>query len=249
LFSLREVLAAIQSFGKAHDFVRKHHLWKWILIPGLLYCLLFLLGIYFVWSYSGVLVNYVLDLFELKNWIIELENRFINFLFLLVGFAIRVVFVLLFLILGSPYFAFLSEKTEAILEGREFPFSAAQFFKDIMRGLRIAGRNFFYQTGLMLLIALLAFIPIIGWLTPMIGFFVECYFFGFTMMDYTFERKRWRVKESVQYINAHKGMAVGNGMVFYGLLFIPIAGWILAPAYSVIAATIHLHQKRLPNAY
>lgn len=40
-------------------------------------------------------------------------------------------------------------------------------------------------------------------------------------------------------------MALGNGMVFYLLMFIPVLGWIMAPSYAVIAATIHLSDKRL----
>jgi CysZ protein len=29
------------------------------------------------------------------------------------------------------------------------------------------------------------------------------------------------------------------------MMFVPVVGWILAPSYAVIAATIHLQDKRL----
>lgn len=255
MFSLREVLGAIQSYGRAHTFITQHRLWKWIIIPGIIYCLLFVTGIYFVWSYSGLFVNYVLNLFTLKSWIEELQNGFVNFLFLLLGFAVRIVFLLmyfsffkyLFLIVGSPVFAYLSEKTESIIQGKDFPFSWPQLLHDIMRGIKLSFRNLLYQTVFMLLLVLLAFIPILGWLTPLISLFVECYYFGFSMMDYSFERRQWSMKDSIRYIGAHKGMAIGNGIVFYLTMFIPVIGWILAPCYAVIAATIHLQQQKITH--
>lgn len=255
MFSLREVLEAIQSYGKAHQFITQHRLWKWIYIPGIIYCILFVTGIYFVWDYSGVFIDYVLNLLTLKTWIEELQNGWVNFLFLLVGFAVRMVFLLmyfsffkyLFLIVGSPVFAYLSEKTEAILQNKDFPFSFSQLMKDVARGIKLSLRNLLYQTLFMLVIAILAFIPILGWLTPLIALFVECYYFGFSMMDYSFERRRWSMGQSIKYIGQHKGMAIGNGLVFYLLMFIPVIGWVLAPCYAVIAATIHLQQQRLPD--
>lgn len=249
-------MGAIQSYGKAHQFISANRLWKWIIIPGVIYCLLFAVGIYFVWDYSGVFIDYVLNLLTLKTWIEEVQNGWVNFLFLLVGFAVRMVFLLmyfsffkyLFLIVGSPLFAYLSEKTEAIMQRKDFPFSFSQLMKDVGRGIRLSLRNLLYQTVFMLIIAILAFIPILGWLTPLIALFVECYYFGFSMMDYSFERRRWSMKQSITYIGQHKGMAIGNGVVFYLMMFVPILGWVLAPCYAVIAATIHLQQQRLPDA-
>ncbi|WP_341838305.1 EI24 domain-containing protein [Chitinophaga pollutisoli] len=148
--------------------------------------------------------------------------------------------------MGSPLFAYLSEKTESIMQGKDFPFSASQLLKDLVRGIRLSLRNLVYQTALMLILAILAFVPILGWLTPLIAMLIECYYFGFSMMDYSFERHRWSMRQSIAYIRHHKGMAMGNGIVFYLFLFIPVLGWLLAPCYAVIAATIHLQQQRLP---
>ncbi|WP_109694747.1 EI24 domain-containing protein [Chitinophaga deserti] len=255
MFSLREVIGAIQSYGAAHRFISTHRLWKWIVIPGIVYCLMFVAGIIYVWDYSGVFIDYVLNLLTLKTWIEELQNGFVNFLFLLVGFAVRMVFLImyfsffkyLFLIVGAPLFAYLSEKTESIMQGKDYPFNAAQLLKDLWRGIRLSLRNLLYQTGLMLVLAILAFVPILGWLTPLIALLVECYYFGFSMMDYSFERRRWPMAQSIRYIRQHKGMALGNGVVFYLFLFIPVLGWLLAPCYAVIAATIHLQAQRLPE--
>lgn len=253
MFSFRELLAAVQAYGKAHQFIKQHRLWKWILVPGILYCILFMAGSYFVWRYSGNFVEYLFNLLPVKQWIIDTESSWISFLFILLAFSIRIMFLLLyfsyykylFLMLGAPLFAYLSEKTEALLEKREFPFSTQQFLKDMIRGIRLSLRNMLYQTMYILLLLVLSFIPVAGWITPLFAFFIECYFYGFSMMDYSCERHQMNTKQSIAFIKAHRGIALGNGMVFYLLMFIPILGWILAPSYAVIAATIHLSDKRL----
>lgn len=253
MFSFREILGAVQSYGKTHQFITQHKLWKWILVPGILYCFLFITGIYLVWGYSGDFVEYLFGLLPVRNWIQDLENSWVSFLFILLGFSIRILLLLLyfsffkyiFLILGAPLFAYLSEKTEAILQQRDFPFSLRQFTKDMLRGIRLSFRNMIYQTVSLLLLFVLSFIPVLGWITPLAAFFIECYFYGFSMMDYSCERHRMSMKQSIAFIKQHRGMALGNGMVFYLLMFIPVLGWILAPSYAVIAATIHIHDKRL----
>lgn len=179
-----------------------------------------------------------------------MENSFLNFLFILGELIVRVILVFfyfslfkyLFLIIGSPIFAYLSEKTASILEGKDFPFSFRQLMSDIARGIRLALRNTLWQTVYTVSILILSFIPVAGWITPMIALFVECYYYGFSMLDYSCERRKMSPAQSIAYINKHKGLAVGNGLVFYimhGILFI---GWVLAPSYAVVAATLSLHE-------
>jgi len=163
---------------------------------------------------------------------------------LILGFFYFSLFKYIFLILGSPVFAYLSEKTEAIIEGKDFPFSFSQLLKDIARGVKLAIRNSIWQTLYAITLLILSLIPVVGWITPVIAFSIECYYYGFSMLDYSCERNKLSPSESIAFIGRHKGLAVGNGMVFYLMHFIPVIGWVLAPAYAVIAATISLyHQK------
>nr|WP_315824904.1 EI24 domain-containing protein [Paraflavitalea speifideiaquila] len=90
---------------------------------------------------------------------------------------------------------------------------------------------------------IISFIPVVGWVTPVIVLFVECYYYGFSMLDYSCERHKLSPAESIEFIGKHKGLAIGNGMVFYLMHLIPIVGWVLAPAYAVIAATISLYYQ------
>ena len=152
-------------------------------------------------------------------------------------------FKYLFLIIGSPVFAWLSEKTEAIIHNTNYPFSLKKFLNDVIRGIRIALRNTLWQTVYTISILFLSLIPLVGWATPVLAVFVECFYFGFSMLDYTSERKGLSATQSIDFIGHHRGLAIGNGMIFYLMHALPVVGWILAPGYAVIAATLSLQEE------
>jgi len=61
------------------------------------------------------------------------------------------------------------------------------------------------------------------------------------MLDYSCRRHQMSPSASIAYISQRKGLAIGNGMVFYGMHFILV----LAPAYAIIASTISLYHQNL----
>ena len=75
-------------------------------------------------------------------------------------------------------------------------------------------------------------------------FFVECYYYGSSMLDYSLERHKLSYTQSINYIGRHRGLAVGNGLIFYLMHGFVIIGWVLAPAYAVVAATLSLHKVK-----
>ena len=250
---LKELITSIEAYFKAHRFIVKNRLWKWILIPGILYALLFCAGIYFFWHSSGDVINYFFSKTGLKALMVKEQDSWLRFLFIFGQLILQLIllffyfswFKYLFLIIGSPVFAYISERTEAIINGKEYPFDMKQFAKDVTRGIAIAIRNTLWQTVYMISIFILSFIPLIGWATPVLALFVECYYFGFSMLDYNSERRKLSVSQSIDFIGNHKGLAIGNGMVFYLMHGLPIIGWILAPTYAVIAATLSLHTQEI----
>jgi CysZ protein len=224
----------------------KHKLWRWIIIPGIIYMLLFGVSMYFFSQSANHVVDYLLGFIKTK-----LETTWLSFLATILGIILWMILMIFYfslfkyvwLILGSPIFAYLSEKTESILEGKEYKTNMQQMMKDIMRGIRIALRNMLWQTVYTIAIMLLSLIPVLGWATPVLAILIECYYYGFSMLDYSCERHKLSAAESIDFIGRHKGLAIGNGMVFY--LFHPllILGWILAPAYAVVAATLSLYHQ------
>lgn len=253
---LKEIIISFQAYLHTHRFIIKHRLWKWIFIPGLIYAILFCLGIYLFWVSSSSAIEFMLAKTGVKEWMDKMQNSWLSFLLIFGQLILNLVLLLfyfslfkyLFLIIGSPLFAYLSEKTESIMEGRDFPFNFKQLLKDIARGIRLALRNMLWQTVYTVSILILSFIPLVGWVTPLLALLVECYYLGFSMLDYSCERNKLSTAQSIMFIGRHKGLAIGNGIVFYMMHFIPILGWLLAPSYAVIAATISLYNTKKADA-
>ncbi len=250
---LKEIITSIQAYLHTHRFIIKHRLWKWIFIPGFIYAILFCLGIYLFWISSSSAIEFMLLKSGIKEWMQKMQNSWLSFLLIFGQVILHLVLMLfylslfkyLFLIVGSPLFAWLSEKTEAIIEGNDYPFNFKQLLKDIIRGIRLALRNMLWQTVYTITILIIAFIPIVGWATPLIALVIECYYLGFSMLDYSCERNRLSTSQSIIFIGKHKGLAIGNGAIFFIMHFIPVIGWILAPGYAVIAATISLYKTKI----
>ena len=249
---LKEIIISFQAYLHTHRFIIKHRLWKWILIPGFIYAILFCLGIYLFWISSSSAIEFMLIKTGVKEWMDKMQSSWLSFLLIFGQLILHLVLMLfyfslfkyLFLIIGSPLFAYLSEKTESIMEGRDFPFNFKQLLKDIIRGVRLALRNMLWQTVYTISILILSFIPLLGWVTPLLALLIECYYLGFSMLDYSSERNKLSTAQSIAFISRHKGLAIGNGIVFYMMHFIPILGWLLAPSYAVIAATISLYNTK-----
>ncbi len=249
---LKEIIIAVQSYYKAHYFIREHKLWKWIIIPGIIYTVLFIISMYFFGRTANSFIEWLSLKTGLKTWLDTYGTGLLGFLFTFAGIMLWLIQMLFYfslfkyvwLILGSPVYAYLSERTDSIIENKTFEFNSKQFVKDILRGIRIAIRNSLWQSVYMISIILLSLIPVVGWLTPLLALLVECYYYGFSMLDYSFERKKFTSSESIYFIGNHKGLAVGNGLMFYLIQIIPVIGWVLAPAYAVIAATLSLHDVK-----
>ena len=249
---LKEIVIALQSYSEAHRFIQKHKLWKWIIIPGIIYAALFVVSMYIFGRSATNVIDYLTQVTGLSTWIQRFQNNLLGFISAVAGIILWLLLMLfyfslfkyLWLIVCSPVFAYLSEKTEGILEGKDVPFSFRQMVKDAWRGMRLAVRNTIWQTVYLISLLLLSLIPVIGWITPLIAMVVECYYYGFSMLDYSCERQKLTAAQSINYISKHKGLAIGNGLVFYIMHVVIIVGWIAAPAYAVIAATLSLYKVK-----
>ena len=247
---LKEIVIAIQSWREAHRFIIKYKLWKWIIFPGIIYTILFVISMYFFGKFATAVIEYLTDSVHLSDWIQKFQNSFLGFLFTFTGIILWLILMFFYfsffkhfwLIIGSPLFAYLSGKTEAIIEGRDHTLNLAELKKDAARGVRLAIRNCFLQTGYLIALILLSLVPVVGWITPIIALFMECYYYGFSMLDYSFARNNFTRQQSIHFIGRHKGLAIGNGIFFY-LMHVVV---IFAPAYAIIAATLSV--RKVKNA-
>lgn len=225
-------------------------MWKWIIIPGVVYTILFCVGMYFFWNSADSAVNWLSKTIGLEVWLQKQRSEWINFLFLMAGMMLRLILVLFYfslfkyfvLIVGSPLFAYLSEKTSQLMEDKDVAIKPSQVFRDSWRGIKLVLRNLLWQSVYVFSYLLLALIPLVGWIMPPIALFTECFYYGFSMMDYSLQRNKMPALAGIDFISRHKGLAIGNGLMFYLMHLVIFVGWILAPAYAVVAATLSLYK-------
>lgn len=242
----------IRHFFSATSFLAKHGLLYFYLFP-ILISVLFLAGMAVGIEYfSEYLVNLILgdyipaepvannDFWSMVKGISKstLSVALSVLIHIIVWLVIVKFSKYIVLILLSPVFAILSEKVEEKLTGNQYPFSWAQFLKDILRGSAIAIRNLFIELGLIAIFSLFGFMagPFAFLIVPLL-WLVSAYFYGFSMMDYTCERRKMSISQGVDYIRRNRGIAIGNGAMYMLLDLIPFVGLVFAPINAVVGAT------------
>lgn len=239
---LKEFFIGVSSVSKAPRFLWNHGLLWVLIVPVMLNIGLLVFGFSLTGNLSEITYAYVSDFFELDSedsWFLSgTAQWFLIILFKLVFFLLFAYvggFIVLMLI--SPLLAYLSEKTEQIVTGTDYPFVFSRFLKDIGRGVLVAGRNMIYEVLLTLAILLLALIPVVNIVSPVLLFLVSAYYYGFSFLDYNLERRKVGMSESVNYFKKHKLLAIGVAAPFSLLLLIPIIGTSLA-GFAAIFSTV-----------
>ena len=253
-----------KNFFKAINFMFKHGLWWYYLIPLTVSILLSVGSFYIIdvivdsaRDFSAEFLHLDADVKVEVGGIAEVWETIKAFLNgardILIIIVFKVIFWYIFfkvnkyvvLIVLSPVMAYLSEKTEEILTATEYPFDIMQFTREVWRGVLIAIRNMIIELGIVVSCWVITlFLPFLAPFTAIFLFFVGAYYYGFSMIDYVNERKRLNISQSVHYIRKNKGVAIGNGSIFAVLMWIPFLGFIVAPITGSVGAVLAIHEKR-----
>jgi CysZ protein len=247
---LKEIVLAITSFGSAHAFISKHKLWKWVFITGILYTLFLLICFYFFGKTASYLLDeQLLEQSGLRSWISRINSGLLSFLLSFTLLVIWLIFALCYLSLAKYLWLFLAAPlllhvSQIIAQrmGRVIAPVNNAFYRSWISALAMALRNLLWQSVYLLALCLLALVPLAGWVVPFFALLIECYFWGFSMIDYAFRARVLDYKDAISFSGGNKGYAMGNGIIFYGLHLIPIAGWVVAPFYAQVATAILCEQ-------
>ncbi len=248
-----DVSLGFSTYGKAISLIFSKGLWWFFLFPIAFNIAMYYTGFEVKAMIADYIENYLLSATGLEegeffmsgvlkgamSWILTIILSLVMF-FVLAYFGGYIIIIIM-----SPILAFLSEKTEKIITGKDYPFSAEQLMRDVVRGVLIAARNVGIEFGLLLAFFMISFFPVIGGFLSIIGsiflFLISSYFYGFSFMDYSSERKRLSISQSISVIRKHKWLAITNGGIFSLSLLIPFCGVSLAGFFaiiSVVAASI-----------
>lgn len=243
------IVQGLSAYPKAWRLIRKHKLQGLIALSILFYALFMGLTAWSWWHINDWLwlqistFEWVQRYFhwiksfpwigKIMQWLIYLSSLIILFSF----------FKYIFLALASPLYAYISERTAECLTGKAVPFQLRQFSSDIVRGIRISASSFFRQLIWTILLFALSFVPVIGILFNILIIILDCYYYGFSMLDYSCERQKMNVTTSRVFLSNRKGLAIGNGIPMYLSLLIPFLGLVLMAPFTVVAATISFHEE------
>lgn len=240
---LNEFRKGFKFYGEATKLMFKKPLIWYFLFPMVINIILFVVGMKFINSLSESTFIYFNELLNLQDITILGTKFLFKFISGFISFFFKVLFFLIFayfsgyiiLIILSPVFSYLSEKAEKLKTGKDYKFSFKQLLIDIWRGTRIAVRNLFIEIILTIILFIVSFVPVIGWISAIILFFITAYFYGFSFLDYALERRKMSVRESIIFMRKNKGLVIANGTLFSLVLIIPFCGVILAGFISLIS--------------
>ncbi|AXP80502.1 putative sulfate transport protein CysZ [Mariniflexile rhizosphaerae] len=234
---IKNIILGIQAYFGAFSLISKLKLWKYFAIPMLISFVTAVLIFASAYSFSDNIADYLSSLFpgwNTSSWIKILLEILIGLLIIALGL---ILYKHIIMALSAPFMSPVSEKIETHLIGKIHTHRSTSFSQQLWRGIRINVRNLGMELLLTIPILLLGFIPIIGIFSTVLLFLVQAYYAGFGNMDYTLER-HFKYSESVQFVKNHRGLAIGNGIIFMLFLLIPIIGVILVLPLSVTAATL-----------
>lgn len=238
------------AYLKSFSVLLSSKLWWHLLVP--LGINIFFLSIIFHLSnrlaeYSAIWLFSLLD--DFSFFILSSTLKWLTSIFL------KILYFLLLLLLGghivlmllSPFLSLLSEQTESLLKRESYPFSFSSLGKYLIRGILLSLRNMLWHLFLSIVLFVLSFIPVIGFVSPLLLFMVGCYFYGFSFIDYVLERKNYTIRDSIRYVREHRWETIAIGLPYGVALSIPLAGILIgsfiAPFATVTACFVYLYQE------
>ncbi|MDX1461773.1 MAG: EI24 domain-containing protein [Marinirhabdus sp.] len=233
---IKNVFRGISAYAGSLQLIRQLGLWKYFAVPILISVFTAVIIGLLAWSLNDNLGNFISKIWAFE-WGAETFRTVSNFMGGIIIVAIGLVlYKHIILALSAPFMSPVSEKIEKHLLGAHYLHRDTSNAAQLWRGVRINTRNLLMEFLFTIPLLLLSLIPVLNIVTSVIIFLIQSYYAGFGNMDYTLER-HYSYKESTKFVRNHSGIAIGNGLIFMTMLFIPVIGFILVLPLSVTAST------------
>ena len=238
---VKSILSSIKAYTQSFSLISKLKLWRYFFIPILISVVTASVIVFITYGWSDNVGIYISKIWKWE-WG---KQTFTSISTFMGGISIVIIGLILYkhiiMALSAPFMSPVSEKIEAHLSGVSLTeihqHRKTSFSEQLLRGIRINIRNLAKELLFTLPLLILSFIPVVNMFSTVLLFLIQAYYAGFGNMDYTLER-HFNYKESLHFVGKHKGLAIGNGLVFMLFLLIPVLGIILVLPFSVTAATI-----------
>ncbi|WP_347923152.1 EI24 domain-containing protein [Pontimicrobium sp. SW4] len=237
---IKNIFIGIKAYAGAFELISKLKLWKYFVIPIFISIITAIAIGVSAYGFSDNIGQFISRIWVWewgKDTFTTISEIFGGIIIIALGLILYKHIIMAF---SAPFMSPVSEKIEAHLLGSDSKLlhqhRNTSFQEQLWRGIRINVRNLFMELWLTAVILIISLVPVIGWLTSLLLFFVQAYYAGFGNMDYTLER-HYNYPKSLSFVRKHRGIAIGNGIVFMLFLLIPIIGVILVLPLSVTAAS------------
>jgi len=233
---VQNIFKGIKAYAGALGLISTLGLWKYFAIPVLIsFVTAALIGLS-AWGWSDNVAN-TIDLLWVWEWGADWFHGVAE---ILGGVLIIVLGLIVYkhivMALSAPFMSPVSTAIEHHFLGEKHIHRDTSNTSQLWRGIRVNVRNLTMEIFITIPLLVLSLVPVLNIITTLLIFLVQAYYAGFGNMDYTLER-HYGYKESVQFVKRHKGVAIGNGILFTIMLFIPVIGVLLVLPLSVTAAT------------
>ncbi|WP_452225550.1 EI24 domain-containing protein [Lacinutrix chionoecetis] len=234
---IKNILKGIKAYTGTFALISKLKLWKYFFVPIIISIVTATIIGFTAYGLSDNIGRFIA-----KIWIWDWgKQTFTSFSSIIGAIAILAIGLILYkhiiMALSAPFMSPVSEKIESHLTGKhKHEHRITSFKEQLWRGIRINVRNLIKELLISIPLLLLKFIPGVNIISTILLFLTQAYYAGFGNIDYTLER-HFKYRESVQFVKKHRGLAIGNGIVFMLFLLIPIIGIIIVLPLSVTAAT------------
>lgn len=233
---VQNIFKGIKAYAGALGLISTLGLWKYFAIPVLIsFVTAALIGLS-AWGWSDNVAN-TIDLLWVWEWGADWFHGVAE---ILGGVLIIVLGLIVYkhivMALSAPFMSPVSTAIEHHFLGEKHIHRDTSNTSQLWRGIRVNVRNLTMEVFITIPLLVLSLVPVLNIITTLLIFLVQAYYAGFGNMDYTLER-HYGYKESVQFVKRHKGVAIGNGILFTIMLFIPVIGVLLVLPLSVTAAT------------
>lgn len=235
---MKSIVLTIRSLIETFDVIRDAKLKKYYLLPGFINMIL----IYFLYQGSKLiskgLYTWLETLFRIQSYesiaFLAIKILVIFVTFLLYFF----VYKALLLVVLSPFLSYISERVETHVTSKEFNFTLKENMHFVWRGVVVSVNSLVKEALATMVFLALSLITPLNLFTPFLIFTVQCYFIGFSFIDYALERHGFTHKEGTRFLRKNALFATINGAVFVAILIIPVAGIFIAPLISAVSINL-----------
>ncbi|MEL6941517.1 MAG: hypothetical protein AAFO82_02525 [Bacteroidota bacterium] len=237
----RHFMTALQKQREAVAFFQKHELWRGIFQYGWLSKALLIIAIVLGVKYFTVFLGWVGNInssgFSTSS-MMSLGTSSLEFWKDNLGWLFSDKREYLILILTEVITFHVVRSTIAILTNKTQNKSFDAFFKAQMRMIGVAAFSWVIELlGDIFSGIIFGFLPF-DFLEQPLLFLLQCFLLGFALIDNYNEQYEMKITESAKRTIPIAGAAITLGLIFYLLLYIPIAGALLAPAICGVAAAL-----------